>query len=112
MADGVGHIDGNDRVSMQSDHHAETSSGNQVDGSDAEARGQDAIEGRGSASALNVSEHADAHFFFGTNGDGVADQVADGTDATVFLQLRRQLHTFSHYHNGEVLAAFLALGDV
>ncbi len=59
----MGYIDGDDGVAVQRDHHAETSGGDQVDGGHAEARCQNAIEGRGRASALNVAEHADAHFF-------------------------------------------------
>ena len=42
----MGHIDGDDGVAVQRDHHAETSGGDQVDGGHAEARRQNAVEGR------------------------------------------------------------------
>ena len=61
MADGMGHIDGDNRIAMQSDHHAEASGGNQIDGGYAEAGSQDAVERRWRTSALNVAEDADAH---------------------------------------------------
>src|SRR5271167_1764974 len=112
MADGMGHIDRNDRLTTQSDHHSETSCSNEVDRRYSEARCQDAVEGRGRAAALNVPEYADSHFLACANADGIPDQVADRTCATVLLQLRGQLHALGHHHNGEVLAGFFALGDV
>src|SRR5580700_176423 len=112
MADGVGHVDRNDGVAVQGNHHAETSGGDQVDGGHAKAGRQDAVEGRGRASALNVSQHADPHFFAGAVADGIADQGADGAGAAVLLQFRRELHAFSHHDDGEVLSGFFALGNV
>src|SRR5258706_5902171 len=50
MANGMGYVDRDDRVAMQSDHHAETTGGDQIDRAHAEARRQDAVEWRGCAS--------------------------------------------------------------
>src|SRR5260370_27286796 len=74
MADGVGHIHGDDRFATQRNHHAEAAGGYEVDSGHAETRGQNAIEGRGWSSALNVPEHANPHFFVRTRGDGIAEQ--------------------------------------
>ena len=45
VTNGVRHIDGDDRVTVQRDHHTETSGSDQVDCGHAEAGGQNAIEG-------------------------------------------------------------------
>src|ERR1700722_665690 len=111
MADGVGDVDGDYGIAAQGDHHAEASGGDQVDGGYAEAGGEDAVEGRGCASALNVSEHADADSLVAGTADGIADQVGDGIGAAIFFQLGRKLHALGDNHNREVLALFLARGD-
>src|SRR5271163_2766640 len=112
MADGVGHINGHNRIPLQRDHLSKTPSGNQVDRGYSEACCQDAVKGRGRAATLNVPEHADSHFLARANADGIPNQIADRTCAAVLLQFGRQLHALSHYHDGEVLAGFFALGDV
>src|SRR5258708_2728875 len=112
MADGMGYVDGNDRLALQGDHLAETSGGDQIHSRYAEARGQDAVEGRGRAAALNVAQHTDAYFFPGAAGDGVADQVADGAGAAILLHRWRKLHAFSQDHDGEMFANPFALGDM
>src|SRR5258706_13595943 len=112
MANGMGYVDRDDRVAMQGDHHAETSGGNQIYRGHAEARRQDAVEGRRCASALNVPQHADSYFFTRAAGDGIADQIADGTTATVLFHLRRKLHAFGHNYNSEMLAGSFALGNI
>ncbi len=47
MADGVSQIHCDDGFATQRNHHAEAAGGYQVDRSHAEARSQNAIEGRG-----------------------------------------------------------------
>src|SRR6202166_5136559 len=59
-----------------------------------------------------MPQHADANFFLRAVGDGVADQICDGTGAAVFLQLRRKLHAFGHDHDREMLTDFFAFSDV
>jgi hypothetical protein len=106
----VGDVDRHYGFAAQGDHHAEASGGDEVDGGDAEAGGQYAVEGRGRASALDVAEHADADFFVAGTADGVSDQVGDGIGAAVFFQLGGKLHAFSDYNNREVLALLFPRG--
>src|SRR5258708_35967397 len=113
MADGVGYVDGNDGLATQGDHHAETSGGDQVDRSHTKARGQYPVEGRRRASTLDMPQHAHPDFFFRAQGNGIADQVANGAQASpIFFQLGWMLNPFRHHHDGDTLAAFFALRDV
>jgi len=88
MADSMGHIDGDDRATMQGDHLAELSGGDQIDSRHAEARGEDAVEGRRRTSTLNVAQHTDAYFFPRAAGDGIADQVPNGAGTAADSRLR------------------------
>src|SRR5260370_12188453 len=112
MADSMGHINGDDRATMQGDHLAELSGGDQIDSRHAEARGEDAVEGRRRTSTLNVAQQTDAYFFPRAAGDGIADQVPNGAGTAVLLHLRRQIHAFRQHHGGGMFADFFPLGGM
>src|SRR5713101_5472281 len=111
-ADGLGDVHGFDALIAQANHFAESALSDQVHRGHAESGCQDSVEGRGRAPALDVSQHADSHFFVSAGGDGVADQIADGAGTTVLLQLRWQMNAFRHHHDGEPFAITLAFGHV
>ncbi len=91
MANGVGHVDRNNGIAVQRDHHAEAAGGDQVDGGHAEACRQNAVEGRRRTSALNVPEHADSNIISRNAGDAVEDQVAEVAGAAILFELLWQL---------------------
>src|SRR5688500_15075105 len=64
-ADGVVERDGDDLVGAQRRHLTPLPLQNHLDGLDAEARGQHAVEGRGRAAALDVAEVGVARLYPG-----------------------------------------------
>src|ERR1700723_3116973 len=108
----MGHVHRDYSVAVQRHHHTETSGGDQIHSGHAKARCQNAIEGRGRAATLNVSQDDDPYVFAGAAGNGVAQQIADRTGAAVLFQLRRRLHAFGDHHNREILAHLFAFRNV
>ncbi len=111
-ADGFGDRDAGDRGIAQADHLAEFAFGDEFDGGCAEAGSQNAVERGRRAAALDVSEHADAHFLVSGQGDGVTDGVGHRTAAGELLQFAGEADAFGNDDDGEVLVLGFAFGDV
>jgi len=112
MADGIGNTHRFDSFIPQTNHFAESSRGDQVDGGHAETSGQDAVErGRGTA-ALDVSQHADPHVLLRSPRNGIADPIRHCARPTIFLPFHRHLDALGHHDNGKALAVGLAQGYV
>ena len=78
MADGFRNANGFNVAVSQANHFAEVAVGDEFHGRNAKARRQDAVKRRGRASALDMTQHADANFLAGLRGDRLANQIADG----------------------------------
>jgi hypothetical protein len=81
--DGLEQRNRNDFVGAQGGHASEFAAMHHVDGAQAIARGQNAIEGAGRAAALNVSEDDGAGFIAGTFFDFAGEDVGDAAELDV-----------------------------
>src|SRR5581483_11212785 len=137
-ADQLGAVDGllqrhgDDLVAAQRHHAAELAFVHHVNGADAVARGQHAVEGAGRAAALDVPQHHGAALESGAalqlpgqhNADAaqpdvaelVAAQVLDDGSAVFHVHVGGKLGAFGHHHDAEVaparVTAAQALGDL
>jgi hypothetical protein len=120
FSDGLGDVHVLDAAATQRDHLHETTLGDEVDGSDAEAGTENPIIGRGRAAALGVAEDGDAHFFLRALADGFSDEVADA-DALGYLAVAGDVvlayllgngYTLGQGDDGELLSEDMALTDV
>ena len=83
FVDGFGDGNGAGGVVFVANHRAEFSFFEELDGFDAEARAEYAVEHRGCASALKMAEHASAHFLAGAITYFLPDELGDSSESVV-----------------------------
>ena len=78
---GFGQGDGDDLIGAQGDAGSESPGEDEIDGGDAEARAENAVESGGGAAALDVAEDGDARVVAGSLLDLAGENLPDAADA-------------------------------
>jgi len=101
---------------FEANHATELTFSDKIGGGHTKASPEDAVEGRGRAAALNVTQNSDAKLFAQHFAKDIGDDVGDSTRTDRGNGLALGIHSgeldaFSDYDEAEVLAAEFASAD-